>query len=512
MRVAFGTKRVLFILTAIFFCGCSVMQPADPRPAAPPPAREAAAREAATGKAVPGKQADFLPGSSPCDASTSDASISEASSNKLSDTNTTGNVPQEMPEGPLTLDAAVSVALANNPGIAADKWDAAAAGAQKDLAAAERMPSLSLEGGYTRTLDRQRVIAARGEREPGAFTRDLATGELVLSVPLFTGGRLANEAQAAQFYHEKARRRLGRNRGELVHDVTVVFYEILAQRHVIESLNISVRSLDTHVETIEKLVTAQKATRVDKMRTEVRLAELRQELVKEKQNLVIRQQLLANLLGLPDKAGLLSPEGNLESKKSPSLPDTGEATAKALQNRQDYLAAKAALNARARSVDAARAGGWPLVSIEGAYGGRWAAGSTTGPGDDYGDVGRIGVLVDMPLFRGGRIDARIREETAGLEAAQQRLLALKHQVRLEIETAIANVHAAQEQIAAIEKAIGSARESLRIEMEKHAAGRGTIVDVLDAQRALHQSETTYYRAMAELHASIARLELAMGES
>lgn len=415
-----------------------------------------------------------------------------------------------IPEGPLTLQDAIDIALANNPVVAAAKWDVLAAEARQDQAAAGRMPRVGIEGEYRRTLDRERVLPTRGEGEPGAFSRDIVSGDLVLSVPLFAGGRLVNTERAAAFFHEASEYGLSQSRQALVFDVSNVFFNILAQHHVIEAIEFSEYVLKTHLKRADELISAEKAAKVDRMRTGVRLADVRQELVREKAVLSVQQRTLAALMGLQGHGERVSPEGDLALREKPALPTLDEAFQAALKNRQDYLEARAVLEARARNVDAARAARWPMVSLQGAYGGRWAAGSARGAGDEYGDVGRIGLAMEMPLFEGGRIDAAIREERADLAAAQERFRSLRYRIQLEIETALSNIRASEERVSAVGESIELARESLRIEEEKYAVGRGAIADVLDAQAALLASEKTVFRAMAELRTAIARLELAMG--
>ena len=412
----------------------------------------------------------------------------------------------------LTLDEAVETALAKNPDIAAARWESAAAEARQKQAYGERLPHIGLAGDYTRTLDEERVIGTRFEGEPGAFSRSIASGQLVLSVPLFAGGRMVNEQRAAERLWDASGHRAARTRRELVYDVTRVFYYILARRGIINSLSYSQDALEAQLKQTDALIEAQKAAPVDRMRTEVRLADIRQSLAGEKARLAVEERTLAGLLGLSRTAsGRVSPDGELAREIPYEAPAFSDALDAAWANRSDYLAAKADLEAKARRVDAARAGRWPLVSMTGAYGGRTAVGSTRGPGDDRGEVGHIGIEMEMPLFEGGRIDAGIREKQADLSAARARLRGLEDRVRIEIETALSDVKTAEAQLNAVSASIRQARESLRIEKEKYAAGRGSIGDVLDAQTALLASEKTQYRVMADLRIAVARLELAMGE-
>jgi outer membrane protein TolC len=109
------------------------------------------------------------------------------------------------------------------------------------------------------------------------------------------------------------------------------------------------------------------------------------------------------------------------------------------------------------------------------------------------------------------VEARISDQRAKLAAAQERLRKLELQIRLDVETALLNVNSSWERIEVTQKAIDQAMESFRIERLKYDLGKGAIVDVLDAQSALLESQTNYYRALADFHTAMAQLRLAMGE-
>ena len=138
-------------------------------------------------------------------------------------------------EGPLSLAEAVSVALANNPELAAAGYDVDAASAQRDSAFGAILPRVNVVGGYTRYLDDQRLVPARFNGEGGVFSQDILSSDVVITMPLFTGGRLLSEIKAAELLEASAEHRLARSRSELVFNVSSVFYSILAQRYVVES-------------------------------------------------------------------------------------------------------------------------------------------------------------------------------------------------------------------------------------------------------------------------------------
>jgi outer membrane protein len=415
---------------------------------------------------------------------------------------------------PLDLKECIDIALANNPEVAAAGKDIEAASAQHDAAQAGMWPKLNATGGYTRYLDDIRLVQAEYNNQPGVFTKDIVNADLILTIPLFTGGRITNEISASDLLRQASERKLAFTQEELVYNVSSLYYSILAQRHVISSLEFSRNALAEHVKRINDMIAVQKAARVDMLRTEVRVADLDQKLIQEGSTQAIAQRALANLMGVdPADApvriggGLPTPGGKV---------DPSEYLALALDKRQDYLAARSSLEAQARRVDVARSGYLPTVSLKGAYGERMSIDASDKPRrgiNDNGtsrDVGSIGIAIDFPLFDGGLTEARVREENAKLAAAQYRIRKLELQIRLDVETAALNLESARARITSSQTAIDQAKESLRIEFMKYDLGKGLIVDILDAQTALLQAEVSYYRALADYHSALSRLRFSAG--
>ncbi|MBN2325669.1 MAG: TolC family protein [Candidatus Omnitrophica bacterium] len=414
---------------------------------------------------------------------------------------------------PITLAKAIEIALANNPELAAVGCEVNEADAARDEAFGAMLPTVSGKSGYDQYLDRHRLGPPRYTREPRTFSDGVFSSHIVLNMPLFTGGRLINQFRAAELLQVASEHRLARTREELVFDVSSVFFSILAQKHVIESLEFSQQTLKEHLKRISELIHAQKAAKVDSLRTEVRIADLEQQLVKERNIMVIQDRVLMNLLGVAHEGidpihvvGELTIGGENETSVEAGI-------AKAFAQRGDYLAARAALDAQTKRVDAARAGHWPSLAVRGNYGGLWAVDDVDRDGDSsFDDVGSVGLVVDIPIFEGGRIDARIRLEQAKLSAAQERLRKFELQVRKDVETAHLNVSSAFHRVKATEKSIEQAKESLRIEREKYNLAKGAITDVLDAQSALLDSQMNYYQALADYQTSLSEYRLAVGET
>jgi len=235
----------------------------------------------------------------------------------------------------LTLEQCVDIALKNNPGIAQEKWDTRTALAEKDVAQGRLWPTISAVGGYTYYRN-DRLIKPRrpGTLEVLGFTDELVSGDIVLTMPLYTGGQLRNGVKAAELMAQSAKQQLFYTRTELVFNVSSVFYSMLGQNEVIDSLIFSQKALKEHHKRVGELLDAQKAAKVDLLRTEVRLADIEQRLLRERNVLNIQRFLLTSLLGLDSQNECLQIEGQLTLIDVPTSLDQGFATA--LNIRQDY--------------------------------------------------------------------------------------------------------------------------------------------------------------------------------
>jgi len=443
-----------------------------------------------------------LPGCAMLDATDPDAKIPQRAPSRYAPVS---RPTTQLIEGPLTLPKAIEISLANNPGLASARHDVDAASAQREVAFGALLPKIGLGGGYTNYRDdRLMKPRRRGTSEALQFTDELVSGDIVLAMPLYTGGRLTNQVKAADLITRSAKQQFFYSRTELVFNVSSVFYSMLGQREVIKSLIFSQKALQEHHKKAKELLDAQKAARVDLLRTEVRLADIEQRLIRERNVLNIKRFLLVSLLGLSRPNKSLQIEGKLVLVDVPAGLAQGLATA--FGNRQDYQSMKSRIAAQRKNLDIAKAGRLPEVSLRTSYGNRWAGDSA-----ERNEVGEAGIFVDMWVFEGGQIGARIRRERSRLIAQEEALRQLKLQIQLEVETATSNIESSRARIGVTKKAVEQAKESLRIEREKYDLGKGAITDVLDAQSALLDSQMNYYQGLAAYNTALSQFRLAVGE-
>ncbi|OGK10784.1 MAG: hypothetical protein A2W80_03510 [Candidatus Riflebacteria bacterium GWC2_50_8] len=403
-----------------------------------------------------------------------------------------------------TLEKCLGIAMQGNPDIGQKSWESEASEADSAIARSKLQPALKLSGGYLHSVDPQSIIKARRVGDPLPFEHDIFSTDLSLSYPLYTGKRLEKRAQAAKLRAGAQRQALEFTKDELSYLVTTVFYTILGQNKVIESLRFSHQTLLEHRKRVHELFVAKKAAKVDLLRTEVRIAELQQRLIKDESNLGVLYCQLVNLMGDMNLAGKIEIAGDLEISGMPE--NNAGAYDLALANREDYQALKLKLDAQEKTFQAARSERQPEVSLRASYGNRWPGSRNLGSEE----VGEVYLMASMPIFDGGQISAGIRRENALMLAQKESLRKLALKIRLDVETAISNLKSAAAREEVSEKAVEQANESFRIEREKYELGKGSILDVLDAQNALLDTQTTHYRAKAEFKIALAAFSMATG--
>jgi outer membrane protein len=136
---------------------------------------------------------------------------------------------------------------------------------------------------------------------------------------------------------------------------------------------------------------------------------------------------------------------------------------------------------------------------------------------DYGSIGTgidnaiptrtYGLIMRIPLFDGGRRDARRAESRIQLEQEMIRLSDLESQVETEVLIALDDLQSAEQQIAVAEEGVGLAEAELAQAQRRYRAGVTTSLEVTDAQNRLERARNNRISALFSFQ--LARVELAL---
>jgi outer membrane protein len=121
-----------------------------------------------------------------------------------------------------------------------------------------------------------------------------------------------------------------------------------------------------------------------------------------------------------------------------------------------------------------------------------------------------GVLVDVPVFEGGRTEAQIAVAKAHVREAEERLRGVLLMVETDVRRAELDLSEAEERLRVTEKSEQQAEEALSMIRARYESGAATVTESLDAETALTGARVRRVAARYEVERATADLRRAMG--
>lgn len=229
-------------------------------------------------------------------------------------------------------------------------------------------------------------------------------------------------------------------------------------------------------------------TRTDVALAEAQLAQARSGLALAEGQLLQAQEFYRNAVGR--KPGRLS--------APPRLPkfgqDLAQAKAQAVRRHPQIKAAQHQVSAADLLVRAGEAALNPTVSLNGQLTIAENFNSSVSR-----RTGSVGLQLNQTIYQGGGLSANIRRTMAQRDAQRANLHVVRHNIEQTVGNAYATLRSARAQLDASERQIRAARIAFRGVREEATLGARTTLDVLDAEQALLDAESTRVSARAQLY-------------
>ena len=239
--------------------------------------------------------------------------------------------------------------------------------------------------------------------------------------------------------------------------------------------------------------------------TGIEITRARVQLANDRQNLLVAQNARrsAHLQLLRVMGMRLDTELELTDKLA-YVPEDAltleQAKAQAFKDRPD-LAAQQEREANARlSASATRMERLPSLSAFGDYGSTGTGLTNALPTRDYG------LSLRVPLFDGGRRDARRAESDSQYRSEKVRTSDLKEQIELDVRLALDALRSADDQVKVAKEGLDLSENELTQARRRYAAGVAIGVEVTDAQTRLERARDNQTQALYNYN--LARIDLA----
>jgi outer membrane protein len=404
-----------------------------------------------------------------------------------------------------TLREALVKAYKTNPTINAQRAQQRANDENVPIARAAGLPSVNATGGYNENV----LDSANGGNTLASPARQ-ASGSTQLSVPIFSGGAVRNSVAAARTRVEAGRLTLRGTESELFSAVVGAYMDVIRDQAIVSLNQQNVHVLDVNLQASKDRFQVGDLTRTDVAQSDARLALARAQLQQAQSQLISSRENYIRLVG--------SPADNLEQPpvlpNLPTAPDT--AVDIALKNNPTLLAALKASDATRYDIDVAKASRLPRVNV--IVGGNYynylgSLGAGTGvPVGQNGTSVTAGVALTVPLFQGGRPAAEVRQAQALRGQAIERATDAERTVVSNTRSAYAIWKSSLEVIASSETAVNANKLSLEGVRAENSVGNRTILDILNADQELLNSQVTLVTAQRDAYVAGFALLAAMGEA
>jgi len=435
----------------------------------------------------------------------------------------------------LTLDKAINLALANNRLIAQTKEKVKEAMAGKGIALGALLPQMTLSGTYYR-LDRVSkfsMVFPRYENFPLPVI-DPTTGETIGFTPpipmivgadtfgmelgvrnnyllrgtiqqtLFTWGKLYNVYRIAGLSLDMEKENLRATEGAVKVSVVETFYQTFLAQKTLELLNESKEQLQRHWERVKRLYDKGLASRLDLLRTEVKLAEIEASVLRMENNFQLALKSLLLSLGLDLETPVLL---SVELDSTPARIELESAQKTALAKRPESKQLRAALKVAHLGKEIALTSNLPTLFSQLNYDYKKPVGLENKWGTDW----NVTLGFQMPLFTGFSNYNKIKQAQARERQAKIALTILEEGIKLEVTSLVNTLNQEIENIALQKKNLRLAEEAFSLAGKSYEAGLVTNLEYLDSQISFLSSQISYWSSLANYQIVLTKLKKAMGE-
>ena len=330
------------------------------------------------------------------------------------------------------------------------------------------------------------------------------SNSITASLPLFTGGELQGQIGQAKANYRSMLSAEEQAYNEMKETATTGYFNMLNAGNMKALRQESVDRLQAHLDNVVAQYNVGIVARADVLRSEVELANAKQDYITASNEYDVAEATLNNIIGTPLGTTLLLKD---RLQYEPYDNDMAYCLAYSEQHRPELKQAEYGVDAAEAALVVARSGHMPKIYANASD--NWGGNGSNWPGDDD-ENWSVGVTASINVFDSGVTWSKIHAAQEALVQAKESQRQIKDAVELEVRTDYLSMREAEKRITTAQVAVASAEEDYHIAVVRYQAGVGTNIDVMDAQEALTQAKTNYYQALYNYNTSKAALNTSMG--
>ncbi len=358
------------------------------------------------------------------------------------------------------------------------------------------LPTLTAEGAY-RKYDQQKT-AATFLIQPD----DTKRFDLVLSQPLYLGGRALSARRRARMEVAETKEALDATREGIIMDTSRAYFNLLKAGKDLDIKEAALKRAKERKKVAESRFRVGGATKAAVLREEAEVAKAEAELTDAERVLRNARDVLISLTGSGGDIEVSEPLIDFPLKA-----DLEGLIATALERRRDYRRADIAKDIASEGIRYAKGNFLPTLKLEGAYSWRDQDPRTTFFQKEtlFG-----GVVLTYPLFEGGLRRAELAEARSRYRERALERAGLRREIELEVRAAFNDMEALNAVIESYRRQVAFAEENYDMVYTQYKHGLATSVDVVDADTILVSAHRGLMNARYDRQVAILALKYRTG--
>ncbi len=409
----------------------------------------------------------------------------------------------------VTLAEAVRAARTHHPALDLARGNAVTALGNANQARASLLPTVNGTASYQRatsnfvpqpggmTPNAQQAVSSSFATDP-LWRFSLSANQLV-----YDFGETINRWKAADAAADAVNESLHVTEAQVAYNARVAFFTARADKDLVAVARDTLANQEKHLGQVQGFVEVGTHPAIDLSQARADRATAQLQVINAENNYAVAKAVLNQAMGVERSVDYdLADDALPPIEGEDGVVETLVEDAK--QGRPEMANLRLNLKSQELGLRSARDMNWPALSLQGSA-------NESGPYLDRMTWNFSGLVVlSVPFFQGGAIQAQIRQAQGQLQQVQAQLETERQQVRLDVEQARLGIRAAKGAIAAAEDALVNTRDRLRLAEGRYSTGVGSIIELGDAQVAVTTAAAQKVTAEYQLSTARAQLLKALG--
>ena len=424
---------------------------------------------------------------------------------------------QQEKDSVLNLDLATALKIAhdNNPTIKIAELEIQRVDYSKKEALGNLLPSLSASGQYTNNIMKSVMFMPEsfsqmmgGQKYMEIGYKNSYTGSISAGLPLVNFS-LWEQIKSKQCEIDLILEQARASKIDMTKQVKDAYFAVLLAKNSLKVLERSINNAKETLKSTEAGFEQGVVSEYDLIRAKVQVNNLNPSYIAAKNGLELAILQLKMILSLPQEQEIVFLE-NLEDFSDRIVSVTDAESERAANNNSELRQLDLNIMSLQHNLKMVNSQHLPSLSAFGQY--TYQTQAEDFRFSEYNWVGSaaVGLQLSIPIFNGRTVVNKAKQLKISLQELQLQKQYASDGIDLQIQSAINNMKAAQEQLSVNKDAISQAERGYEIAKVRYQTGSGTILELNDSELSMTQANLNYQQSLYDFLTAQTNLEKVLG--